>query len=122
MSSASNMLAAATRVFQKRHILLIEDNPGDARLVREALREAQTQSEIFELQWVERLQLGLKHVAESGTDLVLLDLSLPDAQGLVAIKHFHAAAPDLPVIVLTGVKHEATALEAMQLGAQDYIV
>lgn len=101
-------------------ILLVEDNPGDARLLRETLLEASLF--VYELTHVDRLSKGLAALQERPMDVVLLDLSLGDAQGLVGLQKLHAAFPALPVVVLTGLKDEALALEAMQTGAQDYLV
>ena len=107
---------------QRTQLLLIDDNPADVLLVREALQETHSESLTFELQWVDRLQRALQHIAEKRTDLVLLDLSLPDTQGLATMKRFQAQAPDIPVVVLTGRRDEGTALEALKMGAQDYII
>jgi signal transduction histidine kinase len=100
-------------------VLLIEDNPGDARLIREMLRDTGTS---VELTVVERLSSGLERLAEGNVDLVLLDLSLPDSGGLETFEAVHAAAPLAPVVVLSGLDDEATAVRAVQQGAQDYLV
>jgi len=103
----------------RTRLLLVEDNPGDARLIRELLRQA----EPFPLQLthVERLRDAIEHLARQETDAVLLDLVLPDAQGLDTVLQIFEVAPDIPVIVLTGVSDERVALEAMHAGAQDYL-
>ncbi|MBF8285993.1 MAG: putative Histidine kinase, partial [Anaerolineales bacterium] len=101
-------------------LLLIEDNPGDARLIREALREAGGES--FDLQHADRLATGLARLAEGDIHLVLLDLSLPDSHGLDTVARTHARAPDVPIVVLTGLDDEALALKALEIGAQDYLV
>ena len=101
-------------------ILLIEDHPGDARLMRELL--AEVKSPAFELEWVERLSLGMKRLAEGGIDVVLLDLALPDSQGLETFIRLHSEAPEVPIVALTGLNDEAFAVEAVQKGAQDYLV
>jgi len=100
--------------------LLVEDNAGDARLIREVLAEARIGH--WELAHVERLGEALARLAEGGIDVVLLDLSLPDAQGLDTVTRMHAAAPDVPIVVLTGLADEALAARAMREGAQDYLV
>ena len=61
-------------------VLLFEDNPGDARLIRELLAEAE--DSVFTLESVDRLSTGFKRLAEGGVDVILLDLGLPDSQGL----------------------------------------
>jgi len=101
-------------------ILLIEDNPADARLVREWLKEAG--AEQFHLEHAERLDAGLKLLTEKGFDAVLLDLGLPDSQGLGALKAVRTKAPATPVVVLTGLSDEAVGMKAVQEGAQDYLI
>lgn len=101
-------------------VLLIEDNPGDARLIKELLADAG--GDPFDLLCVDRLSMGLDHLADGGIDLVLLDLSLPDASGLNTFSTLRAHAPHVPVIVLTGLNDETLAVNAVQEGAQDYLV
>lgn len=101
-------------------VLLIEDNPGDARLVGEMLREAQDQP--FRLEHVERLTEALGHVANEHYDVVLVDLTLPDAHGICTVSHLQSAQPELPIVVLTDENDENLALQAVQAGAQDYLV
>ena len=100
-------------------ILLIEDNLGDARLLREALAELAEPR--FELVHSETLVQGLEFLAKSDPDVVLLDLGLPDAQGLEAVRRTHSAAPAVPIVVLTGLNDDAAAIHALQVGAQDYL-
>ena len=102
------------------HVLLIEDNSGDARLMREALAGVKDVS--FEMERVERLSLGMKRLAEGGIDVVLLDLALPDSQGLETFIKAHIQAPEVPIVVLTGADDDEAALEAVRNGAQDYLV
>lgn len=101
-------------------ILLIEDNPGDARLIQLMLDEAGGPG--FRLETVDRLSRGLERMAAAACDVVLLDLSLPDAQGLDTFLRAQAAAPELPIVVLSGLDDEALAVRAVQEGAQDYLV
>jgi len=101
-------------------ILLVEDSPGDARLLRETLRDARSLP--FRLVHAETLDQGVKAVTGEGCDVVLLDLSLPDAHGMETVERMLAAAPELPIIVLTGLADETTAVHAVQAGAQDYLV
>ncbi|HEX6068320.1 MAG TPA: response regulator, partial [Longimicrobiaceae bacterium] len=100
-------------------ILLVEDNPGDARLLREQLREASLH---FDLTHVDRLSEARESVARDGADIVLLDLSLPDGHGLETVRSMLEAAPEVPIIVLTGLDDETTAVQAVQAGAQDFLV
>jgi diguanylate cyclase (GGDEF)-like protein len=110
---------------QPIRVLIVEDNPADARLIREHLSGARVTGTLAPaFQWVlaDRLAAGLARLAEGGIDAVLLDLSLPDSQGLDTFVKAQAQAPDVPMVVLTGLDDEAVALQAMQAGAQDYLV
>src|SRR5687768_12404154 len=95
-----------------RTVLLIEDYPGDARLIREMLREEWGSH--FHIETADRVAAGLERLAQSGVDVVLLDLSLPDAHGLETFTRVHESAPDVPVVVLTGLNDEALAVRAVQ--------
>ena len=101
-------------------ILLIEDNPGDARLIREAL--ASSGGPPVQVHWVDRLAQGMEAAKAGSFDAVLLDLSLPDSRGFDTFDRFRKQAPGLPVIVLTGLDDEDMALRAAAEGAQDYLV
>jgi signal transduction histidine kinase len=101
-------------------ILLIEDNPGDARLIKEYLSEVKNIT--FNFQVSERLIQGIEIVESENIDLVLLDLKLPDSEGLDTFRRIFAAAPHVPIIVLSGLNDETTAIKAVQMGAQDYLV
>ena len=105
---------------EKTTVLLIEDNPGDARLIQEYISESG--SDIFRLEHVERLSLGLERLARGDIGVILLDLSLPDSQGLEGLNKVLAQAPEVPVVVLSGIKDEAIAIKAVHEGAQDYLV
>ena len=100
--------------------LLIEDNPDDARLIGLMLREAEGES--FELRHVERLEDGLRELNNGGIDVVLSDLSVPDSHGLETFQRLHARAPHVPIIVLSGLNDTTVALNAVHLGAQDYLI
>jgi sigma-B regulation protein RsbU (phosphoserine phosphatase) len=101
-------------------ILLVEDNAGDARLLREMFRTEKPGS--FELTHCLRMSEALIHLAKGGVDIILTDLGLPDAHGLEAVRRAHEVAPNVPVIVLTGLDDESLAAEAMKEGAQDYLI
>ncbi|MBD1844420.1 response regulator [Cyanobacteria bacterium FACHB-63] len=101
-------------------VLLIEDNPGDARLLQELLVEAR--STRFELIQVERLSQGLQQLQAQSFDVILLDLSLPDAQGLETFIQLHQRDRNTPIVVITGLNDETLASQAVQSGAQDYLV
>jgi signal transduction histidine kinase len=101
-------------------ILLVEDNAGDVRLVREMFTKERADS--FELTHCLRMGEAERHLAKGGVDIVLLDMGLPDGHGLESVRRAHAAAPGVPMIVLTGLDDEALAAEAMKEGAQDYLI
>jgi PAS domain S-box-containing protein len=103
-------------------ILLIEDNPGDARLIGLMLDEIEEQR--VRVTRADRLASGLAHLAEAARppDAVLLDLSLPDSHGLETFTRLQAAAPTVPVVVLSGLADETIAVGAVSAGAQDYLV
>jgi signal transduction histidine kinase len=102
------------------HVLLIEDNHEDARFIQETLLEVVTP--IFTFNHVDRLNMALQALAWEQPDVVLLDLSLPDTQGLETFTQVQAIAPDSPILILTGIDDERLAISAMQLGAQDYLI
>jgi PAS domain S-box-containing protein len=99
-------------------ILLVEDNLGDARLVREMVRETPELS----IHHVDCLAAGLGHLVSHTVDVVLLDLGLPDSQGIATLRQVLEATSTEPVIVLTGHDDEAAGQTALQEGAQDYLV
>jgi PAS domain S-box-containing protein len=101
-------------------VLLIEDNPGDARLMREYL--ADPAGATFELEHCTTLAAGMERLTQGGVDLVLLDLSLPDSPMPQTFKRMHAAAPQIPIIVMSGLDDEKFAIQTVQEGAQDYLV
>ncbi|MBL1201386.1 MAG: hybrid sensor histidine kinase/response regulator [Nostoc sp. ZfuVER08] len=101
-------------------VLLVEDNPGDVFLLQEFLKEVNTV--IVDLMPVERLSEALKYLETEIFDVILLDLSLPDSQGLETFVTAHQQAKATPIIVLTGINDETLATRAMQEGAQDYLV
>lgn len=101
-------------------VLLVEDNPADARLVREYLGEPS--ESLFHVEWVQDLNTAISRVIEIQPDVVLLDADLPDSHGLETYRQLHLRAPDAPIVVLSGSIDDATALQAVREGAQDYVV
>lgn len=99
-------------------ILIVEDNSGDARLIREHLSEA---GENFTFQHVLTMKDTLDWLEGNSCDLILLDLSLPDSDGLESVDKILAKRPKVPVVVLTGQKNKEVGLEALRKGAQDFI-
>jgi signal transduction histidine kinase len=102
-------------------VLLIEDNPADTRLIQEMIAEARNIPKL-ELEHADRLSTGLKRLAKGGIDVVFLDLSLPDSQGLDTLIKLHEQASQLPIVVLTGLADQTLGVKAVQKGAQDYLV
>jgi two-component system cell cycle response regulator len=105
---------------EKYSVLLIEDDPGDARLVAEVLKQAGNIH--FSLEKMTTLADGLTRLSVQQYDVVLLDLSLPDSFGVSTMDQVLNQAPDQPIIVLTGAKDEQLAMELSKKGAQDYLV
>jgi signal transduction histidine kinase len=101
-------------------ILLIEDNLAEARLLQEFLKQASSKQ--FNLLHVKRLGEGLKELNNDIYDVILLDLTLPDSQGLSSLVPLIAQSPSIPIVVLTNTNDEELAIEAVRQGAQDYLV
>jgi pilus assembly protein CpaE len=106
-----------TATAPETNILLIEDNPADVQLASMLLAE-----KTFRLENRDRLGAGLERLAQGGIDIVLLDLSLPDSQGIQTFERLHQASPSVPVVIMSGLDDELTAIHAVETGAQDYLV
>ncbi len=102
------------------HVLLIEDNPGDARLIVEMLKEADEKA--FSVECAESLATAFDKLSKQVADVVLLDLSLPDSHGLDTFFRFQSEHPKLPTVILTGLDDEEAAVRAARAGAQDYFL
>ncbi len=100
-------------------ILLVEDNPGDAFLIQESLREGHLMQ--FKVTQVEQLQEAFLALNHQDFDIILLDLFLPDSQGLNTFTEILPKANHLPIVVLTGLNDEEMAIQSVRLGAQDYL-
>ena len=100
-------------------MLLVEDNPGDFRLIQEMFKESKAN---VELKWAKQLSTGLANLKEEMFDVLLADLGLPDSQGIDTFKKIHDQAPQIPVVVLTGLADDGLAMRALREGAQDYLV
>ena len=116
----SDERARPERVHRQVEVLLVEDSPDWAAIVREMLRESSPG--MFSITSCERLASACAHLSQSRTDCVLLDLSLPDARGLDALRRLKNVAPSPPIVVLSGIDDEDVACVAVQEGAQDYLV
>ena len=104
----------------KTCICLIDDNPGDVRFIQETIKEVSAAK--YDVLVFSCLADGIAQYAQQNFDILLLDLSLPDSRGLDTLVAAREALPPVPVIVLTGIEDEALALQAVQSGAQDYLV
>jgi PAS domain S-box-containing protein len=105
---------------QTLKVLLVEDSRAEADLLRELLPS--TGPVLFEFEAVSRLSEALEALKAKKLDVALLDLGLPDSQGLSTFTKLRQAAPDLAVVVLTGNSDQELAISALQEGAQDYLV
>jgi len=101
-------------------VLVVEDNAVDAELVRALLHHHAIRR--FSVELVSRLDVALERLLSAPPQVVLLDLTLPDARGLQGLREIRAARPDLPVVILSGTSDEETAVQAVSEGAQDYLV
>jgi PAS domain S-box-containing protein len=101
-------------------LLLVEDNSGDVFLLRRMLNPREPG--MFALTHFGSMSEAENHLATNSVDIILLDLGLPDAHGLDAVRRAHAAAPRVPLVVLTGCDDELMADQALQEGAQDFLV
>lgn len=104
---------------EKTQILIVEDNPGDAHLVRIFLKEANLKHELVH---AESFFEATEAMEEKNITLVLLDLSLPDSHGFRTLTKFLERYPKMPVIVLTGLNDEIVGMQSVKAGAQDYLV
>jgi diguanylate cyclase (GGDEF)-like protein/PAS domain S-box-containing protein len=101
-------------------VLLVEDNPGDARLFREMFKDYGAYD--TEVVHVRSIRDAESYLADHAVDIIVLELRLPDAQGLGALRRAHAAAPGAPLVVLTSWDDERIATQALQEGAQEYLL
>ncbi len=105
---------------KKLRLLLIEDDPADVEYLRELLNEDRSYK--FEIDWADRLKTGIEKNLNGCYDIILLDLGLPEENGIETFRKFRdACASQTPVVVLTGLDDDAAALEVVSLGAQDYL-
>src|SRR5579875_3499452 len=100
-------------------VLIVEDSDADAATVR---RYLQRDSQAPEVHVAARLSDALDIAQSTPLDVILLDISLADAGGVDVVRRMRTAATQVPIVVLSGLENEAAATEAMQAGAQDYLV
>lgn len=101
-------------------ILLIQNNPAVAGQIGVALAAGDAGS--FEVEWARQLSQGLERLSKKGIAAILLDLSLPDSEGVATFDKLFATSPDVPILILAGDGSEVLAKEAVSRGAQDYLV
>jgi diguanylate cyclase (GGDEF)-like protein/PAS domain S-box-containing protein len=101
-------------------ILLIQNDPAAAGRIGVALAAGDAGS--FEVEWLRQLSHGIERLSKKGIAAVLLDLSLPDSEGVATFDKLFAASPDIPILILAGNSSEVLAKEAVSHGAQDYLV
>ncbi|HOG17157.1 MAG: C4-dicarboxylate transport transcriptional regulatory protein DctD [Syntrophaceae bacterium PtaU1.Bin231] len=105
-------------------ILLVEDNRSDAALIREMISEErgwESDAADFELVHKDSHAKAMQYLSENTVDAILLDLSLPDSNGIESVRRLVAGEPNTPVVVLTGLSDETVAIQALQYGVQDYL-
>lgn len=102
-------------------LLIVEDNPAHSRLVLEMLKEGSTTIR-FDATIVNSIALAFHHLRGMNCDAILLDLGLPDSQGLDSLHSLNSKYPEMPIIVLTVLEDEENAVKAVASGAQDYII
>jgi len=101
-------------------VLLVEDNPIHARLLQGLLSDRSDPA--FAVEAVDHLEGGIQRLSSGSFDALLLDLVLPDSQEMATFERVKEAAPDMPVLVLTGLDDEGLAEEAVAAGAREYLV
>jgi PAS domain S-box-containing protein len=101
------------------HVLLVEDNPAYSKFVTAAFESADGP---FQITTADSLKLALDYLRKGGIDVVLLDLFLPDSEGLATLHRIQEAANSMPVVILSGVLDQRLAMAAVQAGAQDFLV
>jgi len=100
-------------------VLLIEDNPADARLIGIMLAEANTLS--FQFSWVDNLTEGIERIRSSEIDVVLLDLGLPDLDGVEVCRRIRRGDAHVPIVILTARHSEVDVVLGLDAGADDYV-
>src|SRR5271163_4197476 len=100
-------------------VLLVDDNAADARRIRDVLEEGSSRE--IKLEHSTRLETALARLDVGGIDVVLLNLSLPDSQGIDTLTQTRMRSPHVPIIVLTDVRHRGYAAATLKAGGQDYL-
>jgi two-component sensor histidine kinase/CheY-like chemotaxis protein len=110
---------SSARIEKPIKVLIVEDDPGDVKLVRRILVES---VHPYEVEVVRSISTAIERLHDDVFDLTLLDLGLPDSQGTDTVFRIHTECPDIPIVVLTGHDDDETGIRAVQIGAQDYLV
>lgn len=104
------------------HILLVDDDPDDAFIISKMLKDSSRTGQNFLVSTAGTLHEGIAYLQKIPAQVIILDLSLPDSQGIDTFRQFYAAARHLPIIVCSGLSDEDVALKAIREGAQDYLM
>jgi len=104
------------------NVLLVEDNPGDARLIREILTRDEYFGASYSVLHVLNMEAAAQRCSHDRFDVILLDMNLPDSSGISTIQHLNSLTPQVPIVVLTGMHDEQLAHLSASYGAQDYII
>ncbi len=107
-------------MFDEIKVLMIEDNLGDARLINEMIKEVSGVT--VKLEHSLRLSTALEKIKQEKIDVVLLDLGLPDSNGLNSVTRIMEVSKTLPIVVLTGFEDDDIGMKAVKMGAQDYLI
>jgi signal transduction histidine kinase len=114
------MARATAPRMNRRRLLVVEEDPGDVQKLSEMLREGSDQpSELVHMTSIAEAE---RYLAKRPVDVILLDLGMRDSMGLDAVRRAHAAAPDVPLVVLSGLDDESLTAQALQEGANDYLI
>jgi len=100
-------------------VLIVEDNPADVLLIREYLSEKRDME--YDIKEARNLESAISLILQFDFDIILLDLFLPDSAGLETVRRVVTVSPDIPVLILTGLRDEEIAIQAVRYGAQDYL-
>jgi DNA-binding NarL/FixJ family response regulator len=100
-------------------VLIVEDDPSDAKLVRSTLSVSVQR---YDTEVADCISTAIERLQASTFDVILLDMGLPDSQGIDTVSKVHNEYPDIPIVVLTGLDDDETGIRAVQIGAQDYLV
>lgn len=115
----STPLITADSIHDVYQVLVIEDNPALAKTIENRLSNSRTPK--FVVEHRERLDLGLERLSKGGIDVILLDLNLPDSDGVLTLLRVHVSSPETPIVVLTALGNARTSLEAVTKGAEEYL-